>query len=116
MEFTSIVDMITLFANEYCYPASIILLVGNNEVQFIKELFEFITSDVICINDKPDYGVDIVVKETLPFESNSFDLIIDFKDLNLKKYLKPNGKLLMKGVVVDALEIYKIGNETFSVV
>ena len=116
MEFTSIVDMITLFANEYCKPSSIILLVGNTEVQNIKEIFQFITSEVICIETFNGYGVDIVVKETLPFENYSFDLIIDFKELSLKKYLKPNGKLLMKGVVLDALENYKIGNEVFSVV
>jgi len=120
MEFITLVEMVQVFANEYCYPSSLVLVYGNvKEIELIKEQFKFITSEVISMDTQPGKSIDITVNETvLPFESDSFDLIISFKTEHseFKRILKPNGKLLIKSLVIDALEIYKLGEETFSVI
>jgi len=119
MEFTNLVEMVQVFANEYCEPASTILVYGNvDEIELIKHQFKFITSEVVSMDTSPGKNVDIVVSENyLPFESHSFDLIISFKNEHseFKRVLKPNGKLLTTNLVIDALEMYSIGNQSFYV-
>jgi hypothetical protein len=119
MEFITLVEMIQVFANEYCYPASLVLVYGNvDEIEIIKHQFKFITSEVVSMDISPGKNVDITVNETvLPFESHSFDLIISFKNEHseFKRVLKPNGKLLTTNLVINALEIYSIGNQSFYV-
>ena len=115
MEFTNLVDMITVFANEYCNTGSLVLVVGDADP--LRNIFTFINSEVVSIDTSPGHGVDIVVGTILPFENYSFDLIIELKNtyLNFDKFLKPNGKFLKKNVV-NALENYKLNGEIFSVV
>ena len=120
MEFSNLVDLIQVFANEYCKPSFIILIYVTIPFTFedtLRNLFRFITSEVIIISDSPSEHVDITVGNILPFESHSFDLIISFQGISkeLKRVLKPNGKLLIKNtrneanfVNFDALETYKI--------
>ena len=116
--FTNLVDLIQVFANEYCSPGNLVLVYGNiDEFELICKLFEFINSNVISVDTTPGKNVDIAVKETLPFESQSFDLIISCKDIHpeCKRILKPNGKLLIKDNTCTPLETYKLHNEIFSV-
>jgi len=123
MNFIYLVDILQVFANEYCKPKSLILVIGANEYSFlIRNIFKFITSDVIIADNTKSEEVDIVIKNNyFPFEDNSFDLIIKFKNLNndnlnfIFKYLKPNGKILINENVIDCLEKYNIKNEVFSV-
>lgn len=112
--------MVQVFANQYCYPSSVVLVYGNvDEIEIIKYQFKFITSEVISVNTSPGKNVDIVVSNNLlPFEKHSFDLIISFKDNrpDFKRVLKPDGNLLIPGVIVDAFDIYSIGEQMFSVI
>lgn len=115
MEFSNLVDLIQVFANEYCKPSFIILVyVEKQSLLFnedtLRNLFRFITSELIIISNSPSEYVDITVGDILPFESHSFDLIISFQGITeeLKRVLKPNGKLLINELVIDALETYKI--------
>ena len=113
MEFSNLVDLIQVFANEYCKPSFIILVYVTIPFTFedtLRNLFRFITSEVIIISNSPSEHVDITVGNILPFESHSFDLIISFQGISkeLKRVLKPNGKLLINELIFDALETYKI--------
>jgi hypothetical protein len=120
MNFTNLVELVQVFANEYCYPSSVILVYGNiEEIELIKEQFKFITSEVISMDTSHGKNIDIVVSgELLPFESHSFDLILSFKNIHgdFKRVLKPNGKLLTTGVIIDALDTYYYDNKVFSVI
>jgi len=119
MEFTNLVEMVQVFANEYCEPASTILVYGNvDKIELIKQQFKFISSEVISVNTSPGKNVDVLVENNfLPFESHSFDLIISFKDTHpeFKRVLKSNGKLLTTNLVIDALDTYLIKNQSFYV-
>ena len=108
MEFSNLVDLIQVFANEYCKPSFIILIYVTIPFTFddtLRNLFRFITSEVIIISDSPSEHVDITVGNILPFESHSFDLIISFQGISkeLKRVLKPNGKLLIKNTRNEAI-------------
>jgi hypothetical protein len=72
MEFTNLVDLIQVFANEYCSPNNVILIIGNDsEIESIKNIFKFIKSEVIIVDKIKDNNVDIVIDNTilLPFQS-----------------------------------------------
>ena len=51
MGFTNLVDNIQIFANEYCNPLNTVLLIGNENVKEIKEIFDFIFSEVIVVDN-----------------------------------------------------------------
>lgn len=109
--------MIQVFANEYCDPESLVLLIGNIPNN-IRNIFKFINSDLIIVGYVKSDSIDIVVSQgkSFPFESNSFDLIIDFENVeNVQSFLKPNGRLLTKGNIIGALERYFVSQDTFSV-
>ena len=116
MDFTNVVDIVQVFANEYCTPASLVLIIKPGEYDY-KDIFSFINSETITIDDVPGENIDIV-SDILPFEENSFDLIINFSSnvKEIKKFLKKHGKCLTGEFVVDALEYYKLNFTFFSVV
>jgi len=121
MKFISNADLILFFANEYSIPGNKILFIGIiPEIIKVKEIFNFINSELIIIDSIPGINVDITYSSNneLPFENNSFDLIIDFKGNNqeLKRILKTNGKILIHGMDNKSLETYFVGNELFSVI
>ena len=118
MNFINLVDLVQVFANEYCNPSSVVLLIGNESVNDIKLLFQFINSDVIVVDTKPHPDVDILT--TFSFLKESCDLIIcltEFENTELYRILKPGGKILIKSKIIGSLENYKIQNYVdFSVI
>ena len=114
--------MIQVFANEYCNPKSLVLLIGNiPNLKEIRNIFEFINSQVIVIGYVKTDSIDVIVYQgkPFPFESNSFDLIVDFENVenveNVNSFLKPNGRLLTKGNIVGSLERYSVSQDIFCV-
>ena len=117
MNFINLVDLIQVFANEYCQPASVILLIGNESVNDIKLLFQFINSDVIVVDTKPHPDVDILT--TFLFLKESCDLIIcltEFENTELYRILKPGGKILIKSKIIGSLENYSVNFDNYSVI
>jgi hypothetical protein len=110
--------MIQFFANEYCNPKSLVLVIGTFEgIEYIKNLFTFINSDVIFVDTVRGPFTDIVItNDHLPFENHSFDLIINFNDNDVSEFLKPNGKLLINNEVIGSIEHYTIDDKHFSVI
>ena len=121
MNFTSIVDLIKIFANEYCVPGSLVLFIGQANDE-IRKIFKFINSELIVVDSIKGPSVDILLNSNyeLPFENHSFDLIIKNNNLsnlsNLSIFLKTNGKLLINESVIDSIDYYFLCNQTFSVV
>jgi len=113
MNYTSIVDLIQVFANEYCVPGSLVLLIGTlkmEENEKIRSIFNFIDSELIVVDSIKGPCVDILLNSNgdLPFENHSFDLIIkinSLSNLNLSNYLKHNGKLLINEEVIGCCEL-----------
>ena len=96
MNFINLVDLIQVFANEYCNPSSIVLLIGNESVNDIKLLFQFINSDVIVVDTQPHQDVDILT--TVSFLKETCDLIIclkEFENTELYRILKPGGYMII---------------------
>ena len=95
MNFTNIIDLIQVFANEYCIPSSNVLLLGNID---ITRIFNFLHSNLIVADYEPNENVDIVIGKYLPFSKESFDLIININNYNgnIRRFLKPNGRILTK--------------------
>jgi hypothetical protein len=50
MKFKNFLDLIQVFANEYCSPVNTILILGLFSPE-IKNVFEFIGCDTIFVND-----------------------------------------------------------------
>jgi hypothetical protein len=93
--FENFIDVIQVFANEYCIPGNNILIIGNDlekDVENIKKLFNFINCETFFVCDKPLVGIDFVVQyPSLPFQEKSFDIIINLTSFNFNCYLKENG-------------------------
>ena len=102
MNFMNLVDLVQVFANEYCRVSNTILLIGNQtETKLFKEIFKFINSELIVIDNLPHPDVDITFTNEffLPFLNFSFDLILNFLDFSEKetnRVLKSDGKILTK--------------------
>ena len=125
MKFISNVDLIKFFANEYTKPGHKVLLICNEllELIIIKNIFYFINSELIVIDSNPGINVDITYFSInqLPFDDQSFDLIISFKEIKginseLKRILKQNGKMLIHGMDKISNEIYYVDNKIFNVI
>ena len=119
MNFINLVDLIQVFANEYCNPSSIVLLIGNESVNDIKLLFQFINSDVIVVDTKQHEDVDIIVDNIFPFLKESVNIIIclkEFNELELRRILKLDGKILLKSKIIGSLENYTVNSEDYSVI
>jgi SAM-dependent methyltransferase len=119
MNFTNLVDIIKVFANEYCIPASIVLLVGR--CSCVKSIFTFLNSEVVIIDTVGEDHLDLIVNTTelFPFESKIFDLIIilntNYSLNEINRVLKSNGKILINERIVDSLELYTLNDSFFSV-
>jgi len=116
MKFEKLTDLVQVFANEYCLPGNIVLVLGHYDPK-IKTIFEFINSDVIFVNNCDDSNFDIICDfSDLCFENFSFDLIINFTDQQFFKFLKPDGYILMKGEILNASNYYSLQDEIFTVI
>jgi len=97
--FSNFIDVIQVFANEYCIPGNNILILGKDlgkELESIKNLFNFINCETFFVCDQYQPGIDFVVQyPSLPFEQGSFDIIINFlSGFDFNCYLKENGIIL----------------------
>jgi len=126
MNFINLVDLIQVFANEYCNPSSVVLLIGNESVNDIKLLFQFINSEVVVVETKQhqnvetkQQNVDIIVDKVFPFLKESVDIIIclkEFDEPELRRILKPDGKILLKSKIIGSFENYTVNSEHYSVI
>jgi len=99
MKFTNLIDIVQVFANEYCLPGNKVLILGTIDPK-IKEIFKFIDSEVILNN----------------YEDLTFDLILNFtSEINIFKWIKNGGRILMLDEIINGLEYYYIGNQSFTV-
>ena len=93
--FENLIDFIQVFANEYCIPGNNILIIGKFEkfqISFIKNLFNFINCETFFVSDQFQPGIDFVVHyPSLPFQENSFDIILNLTNFEFNCYLKENG-------------------------
>jgi hypothetical protein len=117
MKFENVEDLFQFFANEYCIPKSIILIIApGDKVLFFKELFDFLNSEIIFVDTIYYQGIDIIVDlDNLPFESYSFNLVISLK--NSKDLLRVcKGDILVKEEIINAKENYLVKSGIFSVI
>jgi len=93
--FENFIDLIQVFANEYCIPGNNILILGKDlgkDLENIKNLFNFINCETFFVSDTPGVGIDFVVKgSSLPFQEKTFDIIINLTSFDVNCYLKENG-------------------------
>jgi len=117
MKFEKIIDLVQFFANEWCLPGSKVLVLGLYSPE-IKNLFEFIDSDTIFVNNVPSHLFDIIADYTdLPFQEYSFDLILNFTEHpNLFKFIKESGHILTSGEILNGLEYYHCSESIFTVI
>jgi hypothetical protein len=91
--FTTIVDLIQVFANEYIKPGDTVLVLFP-EFNF-KPIFDFINCESFLVGNKHLPFLDITINDVLPFDDHIFDIIISFKNLDIKRFLKKEGKCLI---------------------
>jgi hypothetical protein len=110
--FITVVDLIQFFTNEFIKPGNKILLISPD--QDYKSFFNFYNSECFSVAKKREPFIDIVYTSLLPFDKNTFDIIICFEIYNkdIFKVLKEDGKMLVKGDFFD--KKYTIDNEIFS--
>ena len=123
-KFTNLIDIIQFFANEWCKPKNNILIFYDKKYDYqniknlfdyqnIKNLFDFINCETFFVGKNLDFNNS----EYLPFEENSFDIIINLSNLNsFNCYLKQNGVLLTNQRILNAQEYYQCNDIFFSVI
>ena len=74
-------------------------------------LFNFINCETFFVSESYSDGIDfVIVNNDLPFERDSFDIVINFSNLNnFSNFLKKDGFLLTKS---NCCEIFYELNET----
>jgi len=116
MNFIKLKSLIQVFANEYSKPSNIILLIGVPFNQEIKDIFKFIDCETIFVSNLFEIGIDIVSNYSdLPFEDQSFDIIINFTENDLFQFLKKNGTILTNYEVLNGKDYYNLNDTTFTV-
>ena len=116
MKFVNLTDLLQVFANEYTLPGNNVLIVCNNFVEEIKMLFNFINCETFFVSKTVLRGIDFVmVNEDLPFEQQSFDIIIDLTANNFFNFLKKDGTYLINECIVNGNEFYQLNEVPFTV-
>ena len=78
MEILNKMTTVQIFINEYAFPGCNVLIIGDYLCE-IKEICSF--CNTFFINDIYIIGIDIISDKYIPFDNNTFDLIIILKDL-----------------------------------
>ena len=98
--------MFQYFINEYMLPKTKVLVIGFYDLE-LKNMIEFIDSEVFFIKENNEDGIDIVCNyKNVPFEDNSFDIVINLSGINFKyEFLKTGGSLFINYLQVQ--DFYK---------
>jgi len=127
IKFLNEIDLLQFFSNEYIKPKSKILVLGcTNFFKEIRYIIHFIDSEVFFVNDSFHEECDFcAIYNNLPFEENSFDVIINFTEqLNysqaklvsyLFQFLKENGTFLTKDEILNGIDYYNLNSDIFTV-
>ena len=78
MNYTSIVDLIQVFANEYCVPGSLVLLIGTlklEENEKVRSIFNFIDSELIVVDSIKGPTIDIPLNSNGDFPVLIYTLV-----------------------------------------
>lgn len=116
LNFTNLVDLVQIFANEYSIPGNTVLILGIHDLK-IKKLFEFIECETIFISNTPLPDFDIIADYSdLPFEERSFDIILNFtNEIELFNLLKKNGTILTQSEILNGKGYYTLNNVIYTV-
>ena len=111
MIFNNLQDLFQFFVNEYILPGNKVLILNYYDKN-LKSMISFIDAESFFVSDKNEQGIDITVDYyDLPFEDNSFDIIINFTDnYNLFQYLKKDGTILINDEILNENEYYYLKN------
>jgi hypothetical protein len=98
--------MFQYFINEYMLPKTKVLVIGFYDIE-LQNMIQFIDSEVFFIKETSEYGIDIVCNyKNVPFEDNSFDIVINLSGINFKyEFLKTGGSLFINYLQVQ--DFYK---------
>ena len=113
--FIETVNLVQVFANEWCKSKNNILILGNCD-QKITQLFKFIDCETFTIGFTNDFDFQVNSYTDLPFEKHTFDTIVAFCQTVNFDYLKPGGVVLIMENIVNAKEYYNLNGQTFSVI
>ena len=110
-------DLLQVFANEYSLPGDNVLIVCETFVEEIKTLFNFINCETFFVSKTITNGIDffIVDNNDLPFEENSFDIVIDLTGNNFLKFVKKDGTYLINVEIINGNNFYQLNGVTFTV-
>jgi len=116
MKFLHETDLFQFFVNEYISPCSKVLVIGEYNSK-IRQMIEFIDSEVFFVNENMEPGIDIVSSYTnLPFEEESFDSIINFtNELDIFSFVKHKGFIIIKEEILNGLDYYTLNEQTFTI-
>lgn len=115
MKFVNLTDLLQVFANEYTLPGNNVLIVCEIFIEEIKMLFNFINCETFFVSNNFCHGIDfVIVNNDLPFEENSFDIVIDLTNVNnFSNFLKKDGFLLTKSNCCEIF--YQLNGTNFTV-
>jgi hypothetical protein len=111
MIFNNLEDLFQYFVNEYIKPGDKVLIL-NYYNEKIKKMINFIDSEPFFVCNTYLPGIDIKSDYyDLPFEQNSFNIIINFTDnYNLFEYLKKDGVIIINDEILNEFNYYYLNN------
>ena len=96
-KFNDALTMFQYFVNEYLKPGELVLVLGYYH-QELKNMIEFIDSEVFFVKETMEPGIDLTSNyKNLPFEDESFDVVINLSGFNFDySFLKKEGNLFIE--------------------
>ena len=116
MKFINEIDLLQYFANEYIKPGDKVLVLGCYIHEF-KNIIQFIDSEVFFVKDTNDHGIDLTSNyKNLPFEDESFDIVMSFVNFDFKfDFLKKGGILFINDGIINGIDYYNYSDKLFTV-
>jgi len=116
MKFINKTDLLQYFANEYIKPGDKVLVLGCY-IPELKNIVEFVDSEVFFVKDTSDHGIDLTSNyKNLPFEDESFNIVMNFVDFDFKfDFLKKGGILFINQKIINGIDYYHCSESLFTV-